>query len=149
MSLDRELFGVAARAHLMDVLQTERVNVALPVGDCRIDMLASVESSLRARPARWVPLKVVAECAARLAGNLLAAMPSALLVALIGDIDNPDAVRTFAFARAELAAVKRIALLERETGPGALMSAIEPFATAPGQWRRKLLTILAEDSAAR
>jgi hypothetical protein len=150
MKMERALFELTARAHLMDVLQTEGVKIALPVGESDMDILATVESCRCRCPAAWVPVTVVADCADGLSGNLQRAVAPGLLVALVWEIGDPDAVRAYAFTPAELIVVKRIAVgnsSARHSRAG-LNRKLESFAMTAGRWRGKLMTMLESDSAA-
>jgi hypothetical protein len=118
----------AARAHVIDELMAEAVNVALPVGACDIEILAFLES--RTEP-----------CG---------------LVALVWDIGELAPIRSFALTPAELTLVKMIDLMDgvqaarecagaesgRARREAILQNAMKPFVMSRGEWRKKLMGIV-------
>jgi hypothetical protein len=162
--MELEMLEVVARTGLMDVLLKDGVKIALPIGDNRIDMLASIES--RAISGIWIPLRVIAVYADALSRRFEEeVLAPGLLVAVVWDTVNPIAVRTyrtFALTPAELTVVKMVALIARNGAPRAapeahsgrteeqvLQNALEPFAISPGQWLKKLATLLKDDFVSR
>jgi hypothetical protein len=155
--VESERLEFARRARLMDELLEEGVNVALPMGECAIDMLAYVNSRTDACTVVSVPIKIVSFSSDALSINLERARASGLLIALVRQIGKPEQVRTFAFTPAELTVVKMIAMCARgnsarvgespshaRTPQSILQNALEPFAISPGEWRKKIATIVAD-----
>jgi hypothetical protein len=145
----------AARAHVIDELMAEAVNVALPVGASDIDILAFLES--RTEPCGLVvPIQIVVSRSDALSRNLQDAQALGMLVALVWDIGELAPIRSFALTPAELTLVKMIDLMDgvqaaracagaqsgrarRET---ILRNAMKPFAMSRGEWRKKLMGIV-------
>ena len=153
-----EMLKLAANARLLGELMAEGVNVALPVTACDIDMLALVESSADRPGSVSVPIQIVVLHSDGLARNLEAVPASGLLVALVWDVGESAPVRSFAFTSAELILVKMIDLMsgadvERAGADpegareAVLQNAMEPFAMSPGNWRKKLMAMVAESRA--
>jgi hypothetical protein len=153
-----EMLKLAAHVRLMDDLMAEGVDVALPVGACGIDMLALVESCVDRRGPVSVPIQIVVLHSDELARNLEAVPASGLLVALVWDAGESAPRRSFAFTSAELVLVKMIDLMSGADDERAgadpegareavLQNAMEPFAMSPGNWRKKLLAMVAESRA--
>ena len=92
------MLKLAARAHVIDELMAEAINVALPVGACDIDMLALLESRMEPCGLVSVPVKIVVSRSDGLSRNLEAAR---------------------------------------------LRNALQPFAMSRGEWRKKLIGIVA------
>ena len=147
------MLGALARASLMEVLQKEGLKVALPIGGRDMDMLVALE--FHATPCMGVPLKIVAVDADALSSHMMSVPATGLLVALVWEIADPAAVRTFALTAAELIVVRMRALMGRDAPPRRsegeerahtarriIQSAIAPFSISPGQWRKKLQTML-------
>jgi hypothetical protein len=148
-----EMLKWAARAHVIDELMAEAINVALPVGPCDIDMLAFVESRTEPCGLVSVPIRIIVSRVDGLSRNLEAARASGILVALVWDVGEFAPLRSFALTAAELTLVKMIDLMEgahpvracagaeparalRET---TLQNVMRPFAMSRGQWRKKLM----------
>lgn len=146
----------AARAHVIDELMAEAVNVALPVGACDIDILAILESRTQPCGLVSVPIQIVISRSDALSRNLQAARGLGMLVALVWDIGELAPIRSFALTAAELTLVKMIDLMDgaqaaracagaesgraqRET---VLRNALKPFAMSRGGWRKKLMGIV-------
>jgi hypothetical protein len=152
-----EMLKLAARARVIDELMAEGVNVALPVGTCDIDMLAFVESRTDPCGLVSVPIQIIVLRGEGLSRNLEAARASGVLVALVWEVDELAPTRSFAFTSAELTLVKMINLMDaadaeraragadpaRARREAVLQNAMKPFAMAPGQWRKKLMAIVA------
>jgi hypothetical protein len=150
-----EMRKLAARARVMDELMAEGVNVALPVGACDVDMLAFVKSRTAPCGLVFVPIQI-AVFEDGLSRNLEAALASDVLIVLVWDVGESAPIRSFALTSAELTVVKMIDLVD---GTGAerayaatdplraresvLQNAIEPFAISPGEWRKKLMAVIA------
>jgi hypothetical protein len=143
----------AARAHVIDELMAEAINVALPVGACDIDMLAFLESRTEPCGVVSVPIQIVVSHSDALSRNLQAARTLGMLVALVWDIGESAPVRSFALTSAELTVVKMIDLMDAARAyagaePGRaqrermLRNAMKPFAMSRGQWRKKLMGIV-------
>lgn len=146
-----EMLKRAARAHVIEELMAEAINVALPVGVCDIDMLAFLESHTKPCGLLSVPIRVVVSCQDGLLRYLRSARASGMLVALVWEVGEPAPIRSFALTSAELTLVKMIALmggaraasadpeLGRERQETILQNVIKPFAMSRGRWRRKLI----------
>jgi hypothetical protein len=146
----------AARAHVIDELMAEAINVALPVGACDIDMLAFLESRTEPCGVVSVPIQIVVSRSDALSRNLQAAGALGMLVALVWDIGELAPIRSFALTSAELTLVKMIDLMDgaraarayagaepgRSQRETMLRNAMKPFAMARGQWRKKLMGIV-------
>jgi hypothetical protein len=146
----------AARAHVIDELMAEAINVALPVGACDIDILAFLESRTEPCGLVSVPIQIVVSRGDALSRNLQAARVLGMLVALVWDIGESAPMRSFALTSAELTLVKMIDLMDGAraarafAGAGSapaqrenvLRNAMKPFAMSRGQWRKKLLGIV-------
>ena len=145
----------AARAHVIDELMAEAINVALPVGACDIDILAFLESRTDPCGLVSVPIQIVVSRGDALSGNLQAARALGMLVALVWDTGELAPIRSFALSSAELTLVKMIDLMDgaqaaracagAEPAPAqretVLRNAMKPFAMSRGQWRKKLVGI--------
>jgi hypothetical protein len=81
----------AARAHVIDELMAEAINVALPVGACDIDILAFLESRTEPCGLVSVPIQIVVSRGDALSRNLQAARVLGVLVALVWDIGGVGA----------------------------------------------------------
>jgi hypothetical protein len=151
-----EMSKLAACLRLSDELLGEGIEVALTVAARDLGLVVSVESSDGLRPSAWIPIKVVAVAADESIASLEDVETSGLVIALVCKNGRPEAVRAFAFTPAELIVVKMIALIGRQsefrsdkgvdsarTRERVLRDAIEPFVVSPGQWRKKLSTMLA------
>jgi len=146
----------AARAHVIDELMAEAINVALPVGACDIDMLAFLESRTEPCGVVSVPIQIVVSHSDALSRNLQAARTLGMLVALVWDIGESAPIRSFALTSAELTVVKMIDLMDGAQAarayagaePGRaqrermLRNAMKPFAMSRGQWRKKLMGVV-------
>jgi hypothetical protein len=146
----------AARAHVIDELMAEAVNVALPVGACDIDILAFLESRTEPCGLVSVPIQIVVSRSDALSRNLQAARGLGMLVALVWDIGELAPIRSFALTPAELTLVKMIDLMHgvqaarecagAESGRARretiLRNAMKPFAMSRGEWRKKLMGIV-------
>jgi hypothetical protein len=146
----------AARAHVIDELMAEAINVALPVGACDIDVLAFLESRTEPCGVVSVPIQIVVSHSYALSRNLQAARTLGMLVALVWDIGESAPIRSFALTSAELTVVKMIDLMDGAQAarayagaePGRaqrermLRNAMKPFAMSRGQWRNKLMGIV-------
>jgi len=144
----------AARAHVIDELMAEAINVALPMGAPNIDLLAFVESRTESCGLVSVPIRIVVSREDCLSRNLEAARVMGMLVALVWNVGELAPIRCFALTSAELTLVKMIALIDgahaARAGAGAELArarreripqnVIEPFAMSRGQWRKKLQT---------
>jgi hypothetical protein len=148
------MLKLAARAHVIDELMAEAINVALPVGACDIDMLALLESRMEPCGLVSVPIKIVVSRSDGLSRNLEAVRAQGILVTLIWDIGESAPIRSFALTSAELTLLKMINLMDAgRAGAGAepaqerretmLRNAMQPFAMSRGQWRKKLIGIVA------
>ena len=145
----------AARAHVIDELMAEAINVALPVGACDIDILAFLESRTDPCGLVSVPIQIIVSRGDALSRNLRAARVSGMLVALVWDSGELAPIQSFALTSAELTVVKMIDLMDgaraarafagEEPAPArretVLRNAMKPFAMSRGQWRKKLLGI--------
>ena len=146
----------AARAHVIDELMAEAVNVALPVGASDIDILAFLESRTEPCGLVSVPIQIVVSRGDALSRNLQAARVLGMLVALVWDIGDLAPIGSFALTSAELTLVKMIDLMDgahaarafagAEPAPAQretiLRNAMKPFAMSRGQWRKKLTGIV-------
>jgi hypothetical protein len=145
----------AARAHVIDELMAEAINVALPVGARDIDILAFLESRTEPCGLVSVPIQIIVSRGDALSRNLRAARVSGMLVALVWDSGELAPIQSFALTSAELTLVKMIDLMDgaraarafagAEPAPArretVLRNAMKPFAMSRGQWRKKLLGI--------
>jgi len=90
-----------------------------------------------------------------LSKTLESARTSGLVIACVWDGLNSEAVRTFAFTPLELTVVKMLALIKRANAAracgnvepafaqdAAFQEAMKPFSMLPGQWRKKIATML-------
>jgi hypothetical protein len=148
----------AARAHVIDELLAEAINVALPVGACDIDVLAFLES--RAQPCGLVavPIQILVSRGSDLSRGLGTTRALGRLVALVWDVGESAPMRSFALTSAELTLVRMIDLMDSAhvaRSPGReepararretiLWDAMKPFAMSRGQWRKKLMGVVAE-----
>ena len=145
----------AARAHVVDELMAEAINVALPVGACDIDILAFLESRTEPCGLVSVPIQIVVSRSDALSRNLRAARVSGMLVALVWDIGELAPTRSFALTSSELTLIKMIDLMDGAQAARAragaqsgrapretlLRNAMKPFAMSRGEWRKKLMGI--------
>jgi hypothetical protein len=155
-----EMLKLTACARVMGELMAEGVDVALPVGACDIDMFAFVESRTAPCGLVSVPIQIVALHEDELLRNFENTRGSlGLLIALVWDVHESAPIRSFAFTSAELVLVKMIDLMcgadARRACAGTnsaaareavLQNAIEPFAISPGNWRKKLMAMVAGSS---
>jgi len=90
-----EMLKWAARAHVIDELMAEGIDVALPLSACDIDMLAFLES--RAAPCGLVsvPIQIVVSRSNGLSLNLQDAHALGMLVALVWDVGELAPMRSF------------------------------------------------------
>jgi hypothetical protein len=146
----KEPHQLLACSHLMDELMAEHINVALPVGSCGMDMLASPGAFEESVGILCIPIRVLLVRPERFARDIQSAGTPGLLVAISGDVSQPALIQRFALTAAELAVVKMIDLInaaEAKRRPATslhdngsiLLKAIESFAIRPGQWRHKLI----------
>jgi hypothetical protein len=144
-----------ACSHLMDELMAERINVALPVASCGMDMLASPDTIGEGGAVLCIPIRVLLVNPGRFAQDIRSAGTPGLLVAMMGEVRQPASIQSFAFTAVELTLVKMIVLIDRAevmhqpaaSLPGTrsiLLKAIESFAIRPGQWRHKLIAATQE-----
>ena len=112
--LELEAHGLkwAARAHVIDELMAEAINVALPVGACDIDILAFLESRTEPCGLVSVPIQIIVSRGDALSRNLRAARVLGMLVALVWDIGELAPIQSFALTSAELTLVKMIDLMD-------------------------------------
>jgi hypothetical protein len=140
-----ENFKRMACLRLKGELSRHGIRTVWPTGTRELDLLASVESG-DAGFDTWVPIKVLAVGADELATSLEGTRAPGLVIALVWNGLNPADFRTFALTPAELIVVKMIAVIGRGNAACAqettLQQAMEPFAMLPGEWRRKIETML-------
>jgi hypothetical protein len=119
-------------------------------------MIAFLESRMEPSGLVSVPIKIVVSRGDGLSRHLEPARALGMLVALVWDADELTPLRSFALTSAELTLLKMIDLMDgansargcvrehtrtrRET---ILRNAIQPFAMSRGQWRRKLMGLIA------
>jgi hypothetical protein len=153
--LGLKIFKRTACSRLKAELLKDGIEIAGPICTRELDMLASVNVRDAARPRVWIPIKVLAVRADELSSNLESANASGLVIARVWNGLNSAAVRTFAFTPPELTVAKMIALIKRanamrvrgDIDPAfardtALQEAMKPFTMLPGQWRKKIATML-------
>jgi hypothetical protein len=151
-----EMSKLAACLRLSDELLGEGIEVALTVAARELGLVVSIESSDGLRPSAWIPIKVVAVGADESIASLQEVETSGLVIALVCKNGRPEAAQAYAFTPAELIVMKMIALIGHQSEPRSdrgvdsararervLQDAIEPFVVSPGQWRKKLATMLA------
>ena len=145
----------AARRHVIDELMAEEINVALPVVDCDIDMLAFL-SLTESGGLVSVPIRVVVSHEDGLSRDLEAARESNMLVTLVCGVGGLAPIRSFALSSAELTLLRMLGLMNdaniAPTGSGAqcvragrnaiLQNAMKQFAISRGQWRKKLTGVV-------
>jgi hypothetical protein len=148
-----EIMKWAAHAHVIDELEAEAINVALPLGVCDIDVLAFLESRTEPGGLVSVPIRIVVSREDGLSRSLHGARALGMLVALVLDVGEFAPMRSFALTEAELTLVRMIALMDgahaaracagaelvRAPRDAILRNALEPFAMSRGQWRKKLM----------
>jgi hypothetical protein len=151
-----EIMKWAARGYIVDELMAEAINVALPVCDCDIDMLAFLPSHTEPSGLVTVPIQVVVLHEDGLSGDLKAARAPDILLTLVCGVGGLAPIRCFALTSAELIFLKMIGLMHdanvAPAGSGAqcapagrntvLQNAMKQFAMSRGQWRRKLMGVV-------
>jgi hypothetical protein len=153
--LGLKIFKRTACSRLKAELLKDGIEIAGPICTRELDMLASVNARDAARPRVWIPIKVLAVRADELSSKLESANAPGLVIARVWNGLNSAAVRTFAFTPPELTVAKMIALIKRanamrvrgDIDPAfardtALQEAMKPFTMLPGQWRKKIATML-------
>jgi hypothetical protein len=147
-----EMLKWAARGYLVDELMAEAINVALPVGDCDIDLLALLPSRSDPSGLVTVPIQVVVLHEDGLSRDLEVARASDILLTLVCGVGGLSPIRCYALTSSELTFLRMIGLMggANIAPPGAgaqcasagrnanLQSAMKQFAMFRGQWRKKL-----------
>jgi hypothetical protein len=149
------MFKRTACSRVKAELLKDGIEVASPICARELDMLASADACDAGRARVWIPIKVLAVRADELSRNLASARASGLVIARVWNGLSSEAVRTFAFTPPELTVAKMIALIKhanatrvtKDVDPAfaqatALQEAMEPFTMLPGQWRKKIATML-------
>ena len=149
------MFKRTACSRLKAELLKDGIEIAAPICMRELDMFASVNARDVARPRVWIPIKVLAVRADELSKTLESAKAPGLVIARVWNGLNSEAVRTFAFTPPELTVAKMIALIKRANATCACRSvdpafaqdtafqeAMKPFTMLPGQWRKKIATML-------
>jgi hypothetical protein len=153
--LGLKMFKRTACSRLKAELLKDGIEIAGPIRMRELDMLASVGACDAGRARVWIPIKVLAVRADELSRNLASAKASGLVIARVWNGLSSEAVRTFAFTPPELTVAKMIALIKHANAtcvcvnvdPAfahdmAFQEAMKPFTMLPGQWRKKIATML-------
>jgi len=150
-----DILQALGRTRLMGELLDEGLNVALPVGDSGIDMIAYLDVSAPSCQVASIPIKIKSLRPAWSSRDIESVRAQGLLIVL-------EQARTFALTPAELTYIKMIGIIERAKanpsersrsdsgGYGATVrQALEPFAMSRGQWRKKIYDMLKASSTSR